>query len=225
MIDRIHHIIEGYYGELNHFVFAKDRNGKFLFCNENFARASGLDSPNQLIGKTDDDACWRDQADFFREGDGRVMAGGVMLNVYEIQTQPDKIADIIVTKNKLYNRSNKCIGIVGTFLDITGYQLIQKSGYFVEDKKRFYLGGKFANEYFTKREVDVFRLILLGYTTTRIAGSLGIKPKTVDYFIEKIRLKLQCSSKAEIIAAAITHGFTYLLNEDNEFTHSKDDSE
>ncbi|MBI2517510.1 MAG: PAS domain S-box protein [Opitutae bacterium] len=35
-----------------HFIFAKDRDGRFLLANESLARAHGL-SPNELIGRTD----------------------------------------------------------------------------------------------------------------------------------------------------------------------------
>jgi PAS domain S-box-containing protein len=56
------------------FIFWKDRNSVFLGCNRNFAQLAGIDSPEDIVGKTDYDLSWKkEEADFFRECDRRVM--------------------------------------------------------------------------------------------------------------------------------------------------------
>lgn len=69
------------------------------------AEASGLDSPKQVIGKTDYDLCWCKQADIFRGGDKEVLHGNVLINVQETQIQPTKIANILTSKTILTDKN------------------------------------------------------------------------------------------------------------------------
>lgn len=52
----------------------KDLNSVYLGCNESFARAVGLNSPNEIIGKSDDDLPWsQEESDWYRRCDRRVI--------------------------------------------------------------------------------------------------------------------------------------------------------
>lgn len=196
---------------LNIFIFAKDKNLKFLYCNENFAAAAGLDSPNQVIGKTDYEMYWKKHADFYRNGDALVLNGHAKINQLEIQTQPTKIANVLLTKNILQDKNKNILGIVGSYIDISGYSLKKNAGRFDEKEHRFYLGDYFNNEYFTKNELEIFKRLLLGWSVEKISNFLCRSKKTTETHIGNIKLKLQCSSKNEIIPRAIEFGLTYIL--------------
>ena len=56
--------------KLNLYIWAKDKNYRYLYCNEHYAMAAGLDSPGQIVGKSDEELHWRKYADFFRAGEG-----------------------------------------------------------------------------------------------------------------------------------------------------------
>lgn len=196
----------------NIYVFAKDAKYRFIFCNEKLAEAANLDSPTQIVGKTDVDLCWKDKSDFYRQIDFDVMNNNcAYVNVFEHQKLPGKEVDILVTKNQLMNKSNKCIGVIGSYVDITGYFLVKKIGCFNEVDGRFYFG----NEYFTRRELEIFKHILLGKTSKKIALNLKLSNRTVENYIETIKNKLQCSAKGDIIATAIKSGLAYLIFQDN----------
>jgi DNA-binding CsgD family transcriptional regulator len=199
--------------DLSLYIFAKDKNLKYLFCNENLAQAAGLDSPSQIIGKTDYNIFWKQHADFYQRGDTQAINGNTRLNIPEIQTQPKGIANILVTKTRLMDDNEHCIGVIGSYVDITGYLLIKKAGKFDLDKQRFYLGKSFSNEYLTPRELDVFRYILYGYTLRKIASLMNISLPTTRWYVRSLKLKLQCHSKGEIMSTAIQHGLTYILEE------------
>jgi PAS domain S-box-containing protein len=103
-------------------VFWKDRNSVYLGCNRNFARAAGVERPQDLIGKTDYDLAWkREEADFFRECDRRVMeADTPELHIIEPQFQGSgKQAWLDTNKIPLHDGKNRVVGILGTFEDIT----------------------------------------------------------------------------------------------------------
>lgn len=116
--------------QLNLYIWAKDRNFRYVYCNENYAMAAGLDSPNQIIGKSDDHLPWRKYADFFRVGDYGVLQGNSRVNAPEVSDTVNNVKDILVTENQLLNSSNKCIGVIGSFIDITGQQLVKKDRIF-----------------------------------------------------------------------------------------------
>lgn len=198
--------------QLNLYIWAKDKNYRYLYCNEHYAEAAGLDSPHHIIGKSDDQLPWRKYADFFRAGDYGVLQGNSRTNVPEVSDTVNNVKDILVSENQLLNKSNECVGIVGSFIDITGKQLIQKVGHYDSVNKRYYLGDDVLdNAYFTAREIEVFKRLLLGYTAKEIGNILKISPKTAEAYIDNIKLKLQAKSKGEIIATAIQFGLTHIL--------------
>ena len=71
-------------------VFWKDLDGVYLGCNLLFARDAGLERPEQLVGKTDHDMGWSEQAELYRADDREVMDSGTpKLGYEEPQTNPD----------------------------------------------------------------------------------------------------------------------------------------
>lgn len=199
------------YEKLSIFVWAKDRNFKYIYCNENYARAADLDSPLSIIGKSDDEMPWRAQADYFRRGDAEVFQGNIRLNVQETEIRVDGVADILVSENPLFDKHNHCIGLIGSYIEITGQCLIKKAGYFDPVTKRYYLGPEFNNDYLTGREIQVFKSLLLGHTARQTAALLQLSPKTIEGYLEIIKLKIGVKNKGELIARAIEHGLTQII--------------
>jgi two-component system response regulator NreC len=58
----------------------------------------------------------------------------------------------------------------------------------------------------SEREVEVLRLIALGYTNTEIAQQLYLSTRTVETHRAHIQQKLRRSSRAELVHYAFTHG-------------------
>lgn len=189
------------------FIFEKDSSGRYLACNESFARVAGVDSPADIVGRRDSDLYWGEQADFFRRGDRFVMRGGQMLNTPEIQLQPDKPAQIVTTK---LCRSDGN-GVLGSYIDLSGYMLVKKNGKYDTPSNRFYLGEALGNDYLDRREFQVFKLILLGFTTGQISQKLVLSQGTVCWYTDSIKRKLQCARRQQLLHAAIRYGLTHVL--------------
>lgn len=103
-------------------IFWKDRHLNYLGCNDLFAHDAGVDTAQQLIGKSDFDLVWRDQAPLYRNDDTRVMeSGNATLGYEEPQTTP--------TGDEIWLRTSKVplidtftgetIGVLGIYDDIT----------------------------------------------------------------------------------------------------------
>ena len=115
------HLLEGIVESIPIRVFWKDRDSRFLGCNTLFARDAGLSGPDELIGKTDFDLGWKDQAALYREDDQRVMDAGVPKLGYEepLATPDGKTIWRRTSKVPLRNDAREVIGIVGIYDDIT----------------------------------------------------------------------------------------------------------
>ncbi len=104
------------------YVFWKDRDSVYRGCNRNFARAAGVETPQNLIGKTDFDLPWtQGEAEFYRECDRRVMASDLPeLHIIETQLQANgRQAWLDTNKIPLHDGDGQVVGILGTFEDIT----------------------------------------------------------------------------------------------------------
>lgn len=58
----------------------------------------------------------------------------------------------------------------------------------------------------TVREVEVLRLIALGYTTVEIARKLHLSPRTIETHREHIHRKLGARTRAQLVRYALRHG-------------------
>lgn len=101
-------------------VYWKDVDGHYLGCNKFVATMAGYDSPDQIIGKTDYDLCWKEFADEWMLLDQKVMKENQMIIREELAKLADgRIITELTHKSPLKNEDNKIIGIIGTSLDIT----------------------------------------------------------------------------------------------------------
>jgi PAS domain S-box-containing protein len=102
-------------------VFWKDKDLKYLGCNDIFAKDAGESKPEDLIGKDDFQMNWKDQAKAYNDDDQSVITSGKSkLNFEEPQTTPtgEKIW-LKTSKVPLTDLAGNIIGILGTYEDIT----------------------------------------------------------------------------------------------------------
>jgi PAS domain S-box-containing protein len=118
-------------------VFWKDMEGRYLGCNQPFARDAGVDSPEALLGKDDHALVWKNQADLYRADDKAVITSGVpKLQYEEPETTPTGTQLCLRTsKTPLRDLKGRIIGVLGTYEDITDYkrvhdQLTESGKYF-----------------------------------------------------------------------------------------------
>ena len=112
------------------FMFWKDRNCNYLGCNQAFATAAGLQSPEQIIGKSDTDLPWkREETAWFQAWDRRVMdSGNEEPDIVEPQQQAGERPRYISTsKMPLRDVDGHVVGLVGIFNDITEIRELQEN--------------------------------------------------------------------------------------------------
>ncbi|MCP4474043.1 MAG: PAS domain-containing protein [Gammaproteobacteria bacterium] len=101
-------------------VYWKDKEGYYLGCNNSFLALSKLSSQKQVIGKTDFDLIWKENAHEYRKNDLAVMTTGQAMHLEESLTLPNSTKRFFTSiKTPLFNKYGEIIGIIGTSVDIT----------------------------------------------------------------------------------------------------------
>ncbi len=119
-------------------IFWKDKDSIYLGCNKLFAKDAGCEDESELIGKSDFELPWKDEAQGYVNDDEKVIKSGKeYLSYEEEQTQEDgKHIWLTTSKTPLLNHENEVVGIIGTYVDITQ----QKEALFEVQKAKDALG-------------------------------------------------------------------------------------
>jgi len=109
-------------------IFWKDHNLVYLGSNRVFAQDAGFNSPEEIIGKTDYEMGWHEQAELYRADDQAVIDSGIpKINYEEPQTTPDGSKMWLETsKIPLVNTAGEIIGVLGTYADITPRKRVEE---------------------------------------------------------------------------------------------------
>ena len=99
-------------------IFLKDLDGKFITVNSALEKMLGM-SRQQLKGKTDYDIAPKDQADYWRNHDRKVIETAKAIQIEERADLPDGHHWFLANKFPLVNASGKVYGVGAMSHDIT----------------------------------------------------------------------------------------------------------
>lgn len=104
------------------FIYLKDKDSKFIVANQKIMEVHGLQSREQLIGKSDHDFYPRELADKYLSNEQAIIRTGKPLINHEEKSLDEKGNEIYLstTKIPLHDADGTIIGIVGIGRDITG---------------------------------------------------------------------------------------------------------
>lgn len=104
------------------YILWKDQNSIYMGCNNKFAEIAGVNSPADIVGKTDYDLAWNEEeTEFHRAWDKHVIDSGVP-SYHSLERQfMNSTNQIIVDTNRipLQNSKNEVVGILITYEDVT----------------------------------------------------------------------------------------------------------
>ncbi|RKZ88615.1 MAG: hypothetical protein DRR19_12345 [Candidatus Parabeggiatoa sp. nov. 1] len=104
------------------FIFWKDKKGGYLGCNQNFAKIVGFESPETIVGKTDDDLKpFVDNAQFLEMLNHCISVNGAYLSQH-LEFLPLANGTCLwleINQIPLHNAQGQDIGVLGSFEDIT----------------------------------------------------------------------------------------------------------
>ena len=109
-------------------IFWKDTSSVYLGCNRNLAKIIGLDSPEDIVGKTDYDLVSnKEEADFYHASDAKVMQTDTPEYHIIKPHLPKNGKQVWLETNKvpLHDAEGFVMGVLGTFEDITERKLAE----------------------------------------------------------------------------------------------------
>ncbi|MBU3822943.1 PAS domain-containing protein [Flavobacteriaceae bacterium XHP0103] len=107
-------------------IYFKDRKSQFIRCNMALANMFGLDSPEEMYGKTDMDFFDSIHAKEAFEDEQRIMkAGDSIFDKLESYTKNDEKIWELTTKIPFVNSKDEVIGIVGISHDFTKQKVLE----------------------------------------------------------------------------------------------------
>lgn len=182
-------------------LYWKDCQGKYLASNDCQAKSLGLQKGNDLLGKTDFELCWHNEATFFRENDLKVMTLDEPLLFLEGGTFPDGSKMRILSHKAPLRIHKKITGIIGLSLILNDSSLFKIDLSQRDDSwELLYL----KDPTLTQRQEDCLFHLVTGKPIKQIAKILNLSPKTVGHYLERVKIKLACSSRSELIDRALT---------------------
>ncbi len=106
----------------------KDKNSVYQGCNDEFVRLAGLESREQVKGKTDFDLVWKERAPLYVEVDKKVIKTGkaILNHVEVVSISKDKTMTAITNKVPLLNQRGRVIGVMGITTDITYQKEVER---------------------------------------------------------------------------------------------------
>ena len=99
-------------------LFWKDRERRFLGVSRGFLEYYGFASPEDVIGKTDEDLGWHVHPDLYMNDELRVIHEGITThNIPGKCISNGENREILANKTPLYDESGEIVGLLGSFID------------------------------------------------------------------------------------------------------------
>lgn len=102
-------------------VFWKNTQLHYLGCNRAFSMDAGVSDQEQLVGKTDHDLVWKEEAESYRRDDRQTIESGLpRIHFEEPQHRSDgEVSWLRTSKIPLTDAQGKTVGVLGMYEDIT----------------------------------------------------------------------------------------------------------
>ncbi len=192
-------------------VFWKDIHSTYVGCNQHTANLAGYEHPLEMIGKTDFEFCWQEEASKYCAGDQIVIQNNrPKLNIIEPQHQSNgKCVMIYAIKMPTYDAIGQINGVVGYFSDIltatnlgwlrSPHDCLQLFSQQSENRKTYYILHEEKVICLTARQAACLTFLATGKTVKQIASTLDCAYSTTEDHIERLKQKLGVCSTAALI--------------------------
>jgi two-component system, OmpR family, aerobic respiration control sensor histidine kinase ArcB len=108
-------------------VYWKDTEGRYIGCNKFVAQMAGFNQPEEMMGKTDYDLCWKEFAPDWQALDQEVMQMGKTITREEnAKLANGEVITELTYKTPLRDEYGEVVGIIGTSLDITDKKILEE---------------------------------------------------------------------------------------------------
>lgn len=167
--------------------YTKDNKGNYLCVSPEFVLFTHAKSPDDLIGKSDREMPWTSCCEIIAH-DKEVMHTGESRVFIEKPMMNGMLHIRRCFKSPLLGRTGKVLGISGISFSVNPSTLIA----------------------LTKVQTACLKAFAKGGSIKKIAKELGLSPRTVEHYLNILKIKLNCHSKNELLLQALARGLIHL---------------
>jgi len=162
----------------------KDLDGVYLFLSPEVTESFDI-CINDVLGGNDLELPWPEpNALAWMEVDKRIMKTRKSEQVFHAVCRYGKTEWIRAYKSPLLGRNGKVQGLSGIAIPISASARIP----------------------LTKQQTACLKHLAMGLTFKQIALALGLSPKTVEHYLDTVKIKLNCKTRQELILQAVERG-------------------
>jgi DNA-binding CsgD family transcriptional regulator len=207
LYDHIDHLLETTKAS----IYWKDIRGHYLGANTPFLKNAALPSLLDVVKKTDLDLIWANEAVRWKQNDYEVINTGKAKKYLEPCRVGNRVELFISHKMPLRSKSGKIIGVFGIStlydekeVEISDYPTPENAfeNIVVLDPKS-YQSHIYLTSDLTKRQMECLRYIVKGMTAKEIAKIMFLSPRTIEHYIQAIKLKWNCHSRSKLVEKAL----------------------
>ncbi len=189
-------------------IYFENRTGVIQKANAiNAEICCGFDSPEQSVGKKYYMFLNKNVANQLLKNDARVIQTNRRMLFEESMVQETGLTlSTLSIKLPWYNSHNKIVGLFGCSI-VLGQSPLAESLHHIsnlgilapnEDISKV-IGKETNNIYLSKRQIECAKLLLQGMKVKQIAAYLNLSPRTIETYLDNIKIKLNCQNRTELI--------------------------
>lgn len=215
-------ISEGILNKLPGHMLITDKSHKIIWANQKALKSFGLQSIEKLTGKHYADLSYGvcEKSAAVEAYDKSIFTLRRKLSCLCYLEYADGWKLCICEKSPITDDKDEIIGLINYRTDITNYALIDPSRFIFNGADEFnenfskqfsyHLEDETSNIYLlSERQLECLFFLLRGKSDKEIAKILNLSPRTVESYIQEVKFKMQCLTRAQIIEKSFSEG---LLN-------------
>ncbi len=193
-------------------VYWKNKSGQYLGANPVFVRSADGFELDGILGNDDRGLCWGEsEALLMQKNDKKVVdsrqSKTVIESAYCYADQQRRL--FLSHKTPLRSHKGKIIGVFGVSFILDGKKSTSKT---IEDAgfpagfinlNDIQAGLDVQTYNLTIRQVDCLYYLVKGMTIKQIARELNLSPRTIEHYLDAVKIKLNCISRSELIEKAL----------------------
>lgn len=202
--------------------FIKDTQSNYIACSPAFEKELNV-SKKDVIGYTDYDLPWASLTELYQQHDRDAMQKNQSDVLEPVKIAQSTIISSRTLKLPIADSSGEVIGVFGQMDVLAINSSLSKalSTLIAVDKrkaaqthqapKNYQCDSYDKNLQLTPRETECLFLLIRGKSAKEIARFLKISPRTVEVYIENIKLKMNISSRSQIVDKALELGMLEII--------------
>ncbi len=202
----------------------KDKDGRYVFANKSIRTQFRVDSNDQVRGLFNKDLLpasvdaslgpldLQDRAVLSKQETADVL--------YAFRESGSRLNIFLGSKSPYRDNEGNCIGIIGKSMLIKEGHLRRLGMLLFSDSLRFSSKASLAFDLvdepyqcndLSKRESECLFFLLRGKTMKEIGCYLNISVKTVDYYLQQLRIKFDCHTRSQLVEKALACGLLFFV--------------